>query len=897
MDEYKELKPREKPNISNMESFSQNISNFREIKADSFEDNLNISDIMEENRKMQQNENSQSKKYINLNIYKDINIKDDFSEDLDNIKEDEFNQRKISLCSLQSEEFNCNDLNNVNKKKDFLIDKRETKKITKEDLNNIPLPVFSCIYCSNDIIAFRHFIQEIITNKYLLQTSVYDIRDINKLIIYQPIIDKDDKNEKLLNIIIKNTEYIKANYKYENIRTFFKSQNFIELCQKELVNNKKYFTQRIEESIVKKKKDFYFKGINKIPKNSLNNRCLFNSTNSLINNYNSLSGFVETIPINNNNNIGKNNNTNNTNYSNISINFNSISLNNNETGNYTVKDNNNLLVSIVEHIENNIECTNETDDKEEIMDFFDLDIKRKITKENIAWENNYYDIWNPVISDDDNIEENNDFSSSIKNEINNGISRRNKYIKRKKILNKFKKNNLSNIKPNEYHHEKEYTSELSEKDYKLKVNLLKSTSKLKSKTSNNSFNYKVNKILSVSQMKSMGSTNNSTVINYDNNEKLIKSNIISHIRDFNTINNTKNESRIAIYVNTLNMGEILQKSEKKNKKNNSMNIRGTTSLKSKNILSQTLNNQFKIYSSFINSSSIFNLNRSKYKSKNVINKNGLNSNSTSFNKSNNNLSISKLMNKSKFLKNKSKIEKLGKNKKILDTKKIKSKDTSKKLNTFNTLNSYLSNTNNKKNNQSKNNITSMNKTINNTNNNASSNISISGRNKIISTRIIFKQKHNNKLNFNNNNNCRKAIQFKNINNNNNSNSKKYNLSHCSFNKSCEKISIEKIRKKIAEIAKIINNKNLKGYQLKNKTNTNITGNLNTNQNAKVNKNRNKAELFSKNNNGNSKNKLNSERKSFINSNKKLMLSSSFVNKPKVRIVDKNNIKRFINFNK
>ena len=419
MDEYKELKPREKPNILNMESFSSNIPNFREIKADCFEDNLNISDIMEENRKTQQNGNSDNKKNINSTVYKNINIKDDFSEELDNIKEDEFNQRKISLCSLQSEEFNYNDFNNLNNKIAFIIDKKKTKKITKEDLNNIPLPVFSCIYCSNDIIAFRHLIQEIITNKYLFQTSIYDIRDINKLIINQPIIDKDDKNEKLLNIIIKNTEYIQTNYNYENISSFFKSKNYIELCQKELINNKKYFTQRIEESIVKKKKDFYFKGINKIPKNSLNNRCLFNSTNSLINNYNSLSGFVETIPINNNINIGKNNNSNNTNYSNISINFNSISLNNNETGNYAVKDNNNLLVSIVEHIENNIECANEIDDKEEIMDFFDLDIKRKITKENIIWENNYYDIWNPDISDDDDIEENNDFSSSIKKEINN----------------------------------------------------------------------------------------------------------------------------------------------------------------------------------------------------------------------------------------------------------------------------------------------------------------------------------------------------------------------------------------------------------------------------------------------------------------------------------------------
>ena len=895
MDEYKELKPREKPNILNMESFSSNIPNFREIKADCFEDNLNISDIMEENRKTQQNGNSDNKKNINSTVYKNINIKDDFSEELDNIKEDEFNQRKISLCSLQSEEFNYNDFNNLNNKIAFIIDKKKTKKITKEDLNNIPLPVFSCIYCSNDIIAFRHLIQEIITNKYLFQTSIYDIRDINKLIINQPIIDKDDKNEKLLNIIIKNTEYIQTNYNYENISSFFKSKNYIELCQKELINNKKYFTQRIEESIVKKKKDFYFKGINKIPKNSLNNRCLFNSTNSLINNYNSLSGFVETIPINNNINIGKNNNSNNTNYSNISINFNSISLNNNETGNYAVKDNNNLLVSIVEHIENNIECANEIDDKEEIMDFFDLDIKRKITKENIIWENNYYDIWNPDISDDDDIEENNDFSSSIKKEINNGLNRRNKYIKRKKILRKFKKNNLSNIKSNEFHHEKEYTSDLSEKDYKLKVNLLKP------KTSNNSFNNKVNKILSVSQMKSMGSTNNSTVINYDNNEKLIRSNIISHIRDFNTINNTKNESRIAIYVNTLNMGEIMQKSERKNKKINSMNIKRTTFLKSKNFLNQTLNNQFKIYSSFINSSNIFNLNKSKYKSKNLLNKKGLNSNSASFNRSNNNLSIIKLMNKSKFMKNKTKIGKIGKNKKIFDTKKIRCKDTSKKLNTFNTLNSYLSITNNHKNNQSKNNIASMNKTISNTNNNISNNISLSGKNKIISTRIIFKQKYN-KLNFINNKNCKKKIQFKtnNNNNNNNSNSKKYNLSYCSFSKSTEKISIEKIRKKIAEISKIINNKNLKEYHLKNKANTNIKGIFNTNQNEKINKNRNKAELFLKknNNNGiNNNNKLNSERKSFINNDKKIMFSSSFANKTKVRIVDKNNIKRFINFNK
>ena len=67
--------------------------------------------------------------------------------------------------------------------------------------------------------------------------------------------------------------------------------------------------------------------------------------------------------------MNKNNNTNN---SNSSINFNSISLNNNEIGNGLYKDNNNLLVSIVEHIENNNECQNELEDKEEFINSFSI---------------------------------------------------------------------------------------------------------------------------------------------------------------------------------------------------------------------------------------------------------------------------------------------------------------------------------------------------------------------------------------------------------------------------------------------------------------------------------------------------------------------------------------------
>ena len=43
------------------------------------------------------------------------------------------------------------------------------------------------------------------------------------------------------------------------------------------------------------------------------------------------------------------------------------------------------------------------------MDLLELDEdkekEQKISKENISWDNTYYDIWNPVISD---IEDNND---------------------------------------------------------------------------------------------------------------------------------------------------------------------------------------------------------------------------------------------------------------------------------------------------------------------------------------------------------------------------------------------------------------------------------------------------------------------------------------------------------
>ena len=504
MDEYEDLKGKDSEFSS--KKLSKKEENIKIVDLYNFEDNLNISNIKGEFQKLENEKEKESprKKEFSLKLNIRDNVDKDFSMDLDNINEDEFNERKISICSLQSEEFNCNIINNNNdnNRKMSLFCKKKPKKLTKADLNYIPLPVFSCIYCSNDEISYKHLSQEMISNKYLFQTSIFDIIQLNKLIAEQPIIDKDIKNEKLISLILRNTEFLRKYNSKENSYEFFKSNNYIDMTNKELIKTKNIFLSGIEGSVIKKKIDFYFMGINKIPKNSLNNKCLFNSTNSLINNYNAFSGLVETIPINNNINI--NNGKINNNISNISINFNSISSNNNEIGNLG-KDNNNLLVSVVEKIEKTIESVNEIDDKEEIMDFFKFDTERKIKKDDIIWDNNEYNIWNPNISDDE----------ILKKEENNKIRK-----------------------------------------LKIKVNLLKSKDKLKIKTSSNSFIYKIKKNINASQVKSFISTNNSSVNN--ENDIKMKSNFLNNINESNNNSNSKyytNNNKIKVNENSSYMKE------------------------------------------------------------------------------------------------------------------------------------------------------------------------------------------------------------------------------------------------------------------------------------------------------------------------------------------------------
>ena len=117
------------------------------------------------------------------------------------------NDKKDEINTTNSIIFNnkFDDLNNI-------IFPKKRPKIKKEDLNNIPLPIFSCIYCSNEKVSFNHKINKILEEKYLLLTSVYDLKKIDKLIL--------KKNIK--NSVVDNMEYFKKYYKYKDAKIIFK---------------------------------------------------------------------------------------------------------------------------------------------------------------------------------------------------------------------------------------------------------------------------------------------------------------------------------------------------------------------------------------------------------------------------------------------------------------------------------------------------------------------------------------------------------------------------------------------------------------------------------------------------------------------------------------------------
>ena len=626
------------------EKIDKNYDNSKRKISDefNFEKSLEISKIIQKDEKVKQNNEND-----NNNIDLNFSIESSFIKPNDNI----INIKK-----------------NINEKINSirLVKTMQLKKLRKEDLDKIPLPIFSCIYCSNEQVSFNHLSNEIISNKYLLQASIWDMKQLDFLISSQSKVDKGDITNKLLNIIINHSEYLRCNYIIDKIKEYFKSNIFKVQCLKNEFIIKKVLIQRFEDSYIRRKKEFYFrgiKGINKISKNSTNNKCLFNSTNSWINNYSGLTGFIansqgqaQALPIGE-----KNNNTaNGMNGSNSFLLYaNSISLNNNEIGLVGKGNNRHYMENIMENNnDRNLEGENTMEEKAQILNFIcEDDLKIKITKNDIEWEENYYDIYNPNI--DDNLFEQN----SEKKEEYDIIIKNNQ--KNKSLFQSFNVSKNSN-KSNPYYINSESNINNISRSYKNSINLLFNNSKSLGSTNNSSnimfknnirdkdakslsFFLNRNQIINIQNNLSMNSSIN---CNFNIKNKLISLSSINQEKQFTKCNRTPSYAKTRIIDLSSNTEKRLNNNGKScidlkniHKKllfNYTASIKkeiidNNMTLKIKNVIHN--NNKRKILNK---SNNVYNMSKNLHHFQNINNKNNINNNknNNSINK-NNNISINK----------------------------------------------------------------------------------------------------------------------------------------------------------------------------------------------------------------------------------------------------------------
>ena len=221
------------------ENNNKNCPKKIEQKEIDFEKSLELSRIGPEKEEIKQ-KSEKEKNNSNLNLSLDCS----------------FINQNVNILEIKNHiNENSNDIkkNNIRKTKTMPM-----KKIKKEDLDKIPLPIFSCIYCSNEYISFNHLSNEIISNKYLLQTSNYDLKQLDLLITSQIKIYKDNTNNKLLNLIINNSEYLKIFYTTDKIKEYFNSNIFISKCKNNELMINRILKERLEDKIIRKKKRFLF---------------------------------------------------------------------------------------------------------------------------------------------------------------------------------------------------------------------------------------------------------------------------------------------------------------------------------------------------------------------------------------------------------------------------------------------------------------------------------------------------------------------------------------------------------------------------------------------------------------------------------------------------------------
>ncbi len=216
-----------------------------------------------------------------------------YSLELEKSEEGYVSSDKLDICDKSmEEEMNKVTLNDKDEVKIQLVKKR----ISKGDLNKIPIPIFECIYCANEKLAFNHLINDKFSLKYLYNIEKKDISLINFLQendlllpienekdnIVQNFINKNNINIKrlknLIKIVLENTEYVSKYYTINESHYLLKQKR----RREENKNPKKYKNNKLDfekKKYGKEKKELFeddnssesFEKINNICNNIIEN--------------------------------------------------------------------------------------------------------------------------------------------------------------------------------------------------------------------------------------------------------------------------------------------------------------------------------------------------------------------------------------------------------------------------------------------------------------------------------------------------------------------------------------------------------------------------------------------------------------------------------------------------
>jgi len=208
-------------------------SPLKNLIANNFEDNLNL-DYLANDFIVPNNFNNFNNYYFN-----DFNNLDNLAVDFNtnvHLHVDNFNpidyldKSKINTKIDEKgkrEKLNFNNKNKINYNPVLVIKENNSRKKKKIDLNKTPLPVFACIYCSNENVVFKHMTNEIISDKYLYNCGPQNLKNINIIVstyfVYDLPASVNAEIKSLVNLILNYSEYFSKIHPLKNSKEFIKN--------------------------------------------------------------------------------------------------------------------------------------------------------------------------------------------------------------------------------------------------------------------------------------------------------------------------------------------------------------------------------------------------------------------------------------------------------------------------------------------------------------------------------------------------------------------------------------------------------------------------------------------------------------------------------------------------